>query len=151
MNQRQQIWSLWAYCDVFSNMDLCTGYWQVDLKPQVKENKINTDSGLYHFKVQPMDQIEAPPTKVCGGSASWRMCYYIWKPHTFKRKCCTFDHELWAVVCSVKHFKHLLSRSSLTVITDYNPPKTSSQHLTLCYNTVMSSVFPLPSPLQTEQ
>lgn len=40
---------------------------------------------------------------------------------TSERKWSTFDRELWAVVWSVRHFKHFLSGSSFTVITDHKP------------------------------
>ena len=38
-----------------------------------------------------------------------------------ERKWSTFDHEFWAVVWSVRHFKHFLSGSTFTVITDHKP------------------------------
>ena len=44
--------------------------------------------------------------------------------HTLRppeRKWSTFDCELWAVVWSVRHFKHFLTGSSFTVITDHKP------------------------------
>nr|XP_023663481.1 uncharacterized protein LOC111841739 [Paramormyrops kingsleyae] len=38
-----------------------------------------------------------------------------------ERRWSTFDRELWAVVWSVRHFKHFLSGSSFTVVTDHKP------------------------------
>ena len=38
-----------------------------------------------------------------------------------ERKWSTFDREFWAVVWSVRHFKHFLSGSPFTVITDHKP------------------------------
>lgn len=40
---------------------------------------------------------------------------------TAERKWSTYDRELWALVWSVRHFKHFLSGTSFTIITDHKP------------------------------
>lgn len=40
---------------------------------------------------------------------------------TAERKWSTYDRELWAIVWSVRHFKHFSSGTSFTIITDHKP------------------------------
>lgn len=38
-----------------------------------------------------------------------------------ERRWSTFDRELWAIVWSIRHFRHYLASSSFTVVTDHKP------------------------------
>ena len=38
-----------------------------------------------------------------------------------ERRWSTYDHELWAIVWSIRHFRHYFACSSFTIVTDHKP------------------------------
>ena len=47
----------------FSTMDLCSGFWQIEMHEQDKlKTTFSTTQGLYHFKVMPFGLVNAPST-----------------------------------------------------------------------------------------
>lgn len=49
------------------------------------------------------------------------VAYYSQKLTTAQRKWSTYDRELWAIVSSIRHFRHYLRGQEFTILTDHHP------------------------------